>query len=272
MRCLDGRLTGLHDYRADPFLEILMNVTCLARFARAALAAVAGALTGCGVPERIILPVPISLTQGGTVVPANGAGFGFDFGDGFLGQELMRTEMFAGGLLGGIGDRVGLAVYSFSETRANNQGGTFIRGKVRAGPLLGPLSSVALAFAYALSSREAGSVQDERVTSLDFSVPAERMLWGDSAGRQDFSAYVGPRVVFENYEDRLDPRETLETTHAGLLVGIHGRTGRFHLFGELSLLHSPARVVRSQSYDGRWMVIPSLGMALHFGPAHRWGD
>lgn len=249
-----------------------MNGTRPGGIACPAFVVVAVVLAGCGVPERIVLPAPIPLTQGGTVVPANGAGFGLDFGDGFLGQELLRTEMLAGGLLGGIGDRVGLAIYSFSETRENDQGGTFIRGKVRAGPLVGPRSSVALAFAYATSSREAGSVQDERVTTLDFSVPAERYLSGDSAGRQEVSAYAGPRIVFERYEDRLDPGETLEATHAGLLAGLHGRTGRFHVFGELSLLHSPGRVVRGQSYESRWMVIPSLGVALHFGPAHRWGD
>ena len=248
-----------------------MNLAWLSGIGCPVSFAVVGLLAGCGVPERIVLPVPIPLTQGGTVVPANGAGFGFDFGDGFLGQELLRTEMIAAGILGGIGDRVGISIYSFNETRDNNQGGTFIRGKVRAGPLLGPRSSVALAFAFATSKREVGGVQDERARTVDFSVPAERFLWGDSAGRQEVSAYAGPRIVFETYEDRLDPRETLEATHAGLLAGVHGRTGRFHVFGELNLLHSPGRSVRGQPYESRWMVIPSLGLALHFGPAHRWG-
>ena len=115
---LDGDLIWLHDCRADPFFEIPMSVACLAGVTRPALVVMLGALAGCGVPERIVLPMPIPLTQGGTVVPANGAGIGFDFGDGFLGQELMRTEMIAAGLLGGLGDRVGISVYTFSETRA----------------------------------------------------------------------------------------------------------------------------------------------------------
>jgi hypothetical protein len=233
--------------------------------------AVAALVAGCGVSERIPLPAPVPLTQGGTVVPAHGAGIGIDFGDGFLGQELMRTEILSVGLIGGLGDRVGAALYSFNETRANDQGGTFIRMKVRAGPLLGPKSSVAAAFAFATSSRVSGDLQDERVTTLDLAVPAERLLAASADGRHELSAYLGPRIIFENYDDRLTPGESLEATHAGGLAGIHGRAGRFHLFGELNFLHFPGRIVRGQSYDGGWMVIPSVGFALHFGPSHRWG-
>ena len=199
------------------------------------------------------------------------SGFGFDFGDGLLGQELLRTEMISAGVLGGLGDRVGLSFYSFEETRENNQGGTVVRMKVRAGPLLGSKSSVALALAYAASSREAGSVQDERVTSVDLAIPAELLLATSLNRRREVSAYAGPRIIFQNYEDRLDPGETLEATHPGLLIGLHGRTSNFHLFGELSFMHLAARVVREQPYDAGWMVVPSLGMAVHFGPVHRWG-
>jgi hypothetical protein len=232
--------------------------------------AVAAFLAGCGVPERIALPAPVPLTQGGTVVPAHGAGLGFDFGDGFLGQELMRTEMLAFGLIGGLGDRVGAALYSFAETRANDQGGTFLRMKVRAGPLLGPKTSVAAAFAFGTSQRVLEGFQDERVTTLDLAIPAERLLAASGDGRE-LSAYLGPRIIFENYDDRLTPGESLEATHAGMLAGMHGRAGPFHLFGELNVLHFPGRVVRGQSYEGGWIVIPSLGIAVHFGPSHRWG-
>jgi len=233
--------------------------------------AVAAFLAGCGVPERIPLPAPVPLTQGGTVVPAHGAGLGIDFGDGFLGQELLRTEILSVGLIGGLGDRVGVALYSFNETRQNDQGGTFIRMKVRAGPLLGPKSSVAAAFAYSTSSRVSGSLQDERVTTLDLAIPAEWLLAASADGWHELSAYLGPRIMFENYDDRLTPGESLEATHAGGLAGFHGRAGRFHLFGELNFLHFPGRIVRAQSYHSGWMVIPSVGIALHFGPSHRWG-
>lgn len=249
-----------------------MNLRYVAIFGRPAVVAVSALLAGCGVPERIVLPAPIPLTQGGTVVPANGAGFGFDFGDGLLGQELLRTEMISAGILGGLGDRVGLSIYSFNETRENDQGGTVVRMKLRGGPLLGPKSSVALALAYASSSREAGTVQDERVTSVDLAIPAERLLAISRTRRQEVSAYAGPRVIFQKYEDRLDPGETLEATHAGLLVGLHGRASNFHLFGELSFMHLAGRVVRGQSYDAGWMVVPALGMAVHIGPVHRWGQ
>ncbi|HEU4828395.1 MAG TPA: hypothetical protein VFT04_04295, partial [Gemmatimonadales bacterium] len=121
------------------------------------------------------------------------------------------------------------------------------------------------------SSRQAASVQDERVTSIDLAIPVERLLATSLNRRQEVSAYAGPRVIVQNYEDRLDPGETLEATHAGVLVGLHGRTSNFHLFGELSFMHLAARVVRGQSYDAAWMVVPSLGMAVHFGPVHRWG-
>jgi hypothetical protein len=238
---------------------------------RVAAFAAAALLAGCGVPERIPLPAPVPLTQGGTVVPAHGAGLGIDFGDGFLGQELLRTEILAVGVIGGLGDRVGVALYSFNETRQNDQGGTFIRAKVRAGPLLGPKSSVAAAFAYSTSSRVSADLQDERVTALDLAIPAERLLAASADGWHELSVYLGPRIIFENYDDRLTPGESLEATHAGGLAGIHGRAGRFHLFGELNFLHFPGRVVRGQPYDSGWMVIPSVGIALHFGPSHRWG-
>lgn len=233
--------------------------------------AMAALLAGCEAPARIALPAPVPLTQGGTVVPAHGAGLGIDFGDGFLGQELMRTEILAVGLVGGLGDRVGAAFYNFNETQENDQGGTFIRMKVRAGPLLGPKTSVAAAFAFATSSRVSGDLQDERVTTLDLAVPAERLLAASADGWHELSGYLGPRIIFENYDDRLTPGESLEATHVGGLAGIHGRAGRFHLFGELNYLHLPGRVVRGQSYDGGWMVVPSVGVALHFGPSHRWG-
>ena len=248
-----------------------MNIRSLTGMGPPVLIAAAGLLVACGVPERILLPVPVPLTQGGTVVPANGGGFGFDFGDGLLGQELLRTEMISGGLLGGLGDRVGLALYSFGETRENDQGGTFARLKVRAGPLAGPESSVALALAYSTSSREEGDTQDERVTSIDVSVPVERLLAASSSRRQEVSGYLAPRIIFEKYEDRLDPAETLDARHPGLLVGLHGRSSNFHLFGELTFLHLSARVVRGERLDAAWMVIPSVGMALHFGPVHQWG-
>jgi hypothetical protein len=228
-------------------------------------------LAGCGPAERIVLPAPFPLTQGGTVVPAQGAGIGFDFGDGLLGQEFVRTEMIALGLIGGIGDRLGIAVYQFNETRENDQSGTFVRIKARAGPILGPKTSVAAALAVATSAREVAGIQDERVTTVDLALPAERLLASSADNAQQLSAYAGPRIIFEKYDDRLTPDETLDATHVGLLAGLHGRGGNFHLFGELSLMHLPGRTVRGQGFDAGWMVVPALGIAMHLGPAHRWG-
>lgn len=228
-------------------------------------------VAGCGPAERIALPAPIPLTQGGTVVPAQGAGIGFDFGDGLLGQEFVRTEMIALGLIGGIGDRVGVAVYQFNETRANDQSGTFVRLKARAGPLLGPETSVAVAFAFGTSAREVSGIQDERLTTFDLAFPAERLLASSADNARQLSAYGGPRIIFEKYDDRLTPEESLDATHVGLLAGVHGRGGNFHLFGELSLMHLPGRTVRGQGFDAGWMVVPALGIAFHVGPAHRWG-
>ena len=228
-------------------------------------------LGACGVPERIALPVPVPLTQGGTTVVAAGAGLTAEFGDGLLGQELFRTEQVSIGLMGAIGDRVGLTIATYSETGLNGESGEFVRGKVRLGPLAGPSSSVAVAVAYATTSRVSGDLQDEDVRAFDFAIPAEFLLSTSSDHRLDLSAYGSPRLIVERYDDHLNRAESLEATHWGILAGVHARVRHVHLFGELSLLHLGARTVRGVTLGSDWMAVPSIGMAIHLGPPHRWG-
>ena len=241
------------------------------RFCIPALLVLAGTAAGCGVPERFALPVPIPLTQGATTVPAQGAGGLVEFGDGLGGQELLRTEVLAPGIVGAVGDRVSLSFHPFTETRGNQVDGVYLRAKVRAGPVFGPRSSVGVAFSVTASERSLGDVQDERVRSFDLAVPSELLLTSSDDQRLDLSGYLAPRIVVERYDDRLDPAQTLHTTHWGALAGLHGRLGHLHLFAELTLLHLAGRTVRGATLGSDWMAIPALGVALHFGPPHRWG-
>lgn len=227
-------------------------------------------LPACGVPERFALPVPVPLTQGGTTVPAEGAGGMLEFGDGLLGQELLRTDMISIGAMAGVGDRFSASVHSFTETRGNEMEGTFVRAKVRAGSPAGPASSVAVAVTFSTSDRAAGDVQDERVTTFDLAVPAEFRLASSESRRRDFSAYAGPRIARINYDDRLEPAFDLNSTYWGGLIGVHARISNFHFFGEASLIRLPARTARGVAYDGRWTVSPALGIAFHFGKVHEW--
>ena len=239
---------------------------------RLALHAVILLLASCGVPERLALPVAVPLTQGGTTVPAQGVGGGLEFGDGFLGQELMRTELLSVGLFGGVGDRVSVAVNTFSETRSNGMDGSYLRAKARVGPVLGPNSSLAVAFAYSSSARDVQPVQDERATTVDLATPIEFVLTrSDTARRSEVSAYLAPRLILEKYTDELDRTQTLSAGIWGALAGLHVRGGNVHLFGELNLLRLPSRTVRGTAFDGGVVVIPALGIAFHFGRAHRWG-
>ena len=228
-------------------------------------------VAGCGVPERIALPVPVPLTQGGTTVVAQGIGAAAEFGDGLLGQELFRSELFTVGLMGAVGDRVGVSVASYSETGSNGESGAFVRGKVRIGPLLGRSSSLAIGVGFATTSRVSGQLQDERVRVFDLAVPAEFLVASDADGVRDLSAYGSPRLMIERYDDNLDRAESLHTAHWGVLAGLHGRIGHVHLFGELNLLRLGARTVRGESFGSDWMVVPAIGVAVHVGPPHRWG-
>ena len=228
-------------------------------------------VAACGVPERIALPIPVPQAQGGTTVVASGAGLTGEFGDGLLGQELYRTELVSAGLMGGIGDRVGLTIATYDETGSNGQSGTFVRGKVRVGPMLGPSSSVAVAIAYSESSRISGQLQDDDVRAFDVAFPAEFLLTTSADHRLDLGAYGAPRVIIERYDDHLNRAESLDATHWGVLAGIHARVRHLHLFGELSLLRLAARTVRGEALGADWMVVPSIGIAVHLGPPHRWG-
>lgn len=232
----------------------------------------ASLLAGCGVPERLALPVAVPLTQGGTTVPAHGLGAGLEFGDGFLGQELMRTELLSVGLIGGVGDRVSVAINTYAETRSNGVDGSYLRAKGRVGPVLGPNSSLAVALAFSSSAREAGSIQDERATTVDVAAPLEFVLTrSDTTRRSEVSAYLGPRLILEKYTDELDRAQSLSAGIWGGLAGLHVRGGNVHLFGELNLLTLPGRTVRGTAFEGGVVVIPAVGIAFHIGRAHRWG-
>jgi hypothetical protein len=228
--------------------------------------------SGACEPTRFALPVPLALTQGATAVPARGFGGGIEFGDGFRGQELMRTEALSAGFTGGIGDRASVSVHHFFETRGEERvEGNILRAKVRAASLTGPASSIGVAISYTWTGRDAGSAQNERVRTVDLAVPAEWLVVSSPTAPRDLSMYAGPRMLFERYTDRLDPVENLNATLWGGVYGLHGRLGDFHLFAEASLIHVPARTVRGTPLASDWTLIPAFGASLYIGRSHDWG-
>lgn len=227
---------------------------------------------GCGGPVRRALPSPFPLVYGGVPVPAEGVGGSIEFGDGFRGQEQIRTEAVAAGLVVGIRDLIAVSLNTYSETQSNGLGGTFARLKIGVGRPFGPRSSLGVHLATAWTEEQADTVQDERLRSYDAAVPAEFLLWSNPRGPGKFSAYIGPRVVLERYTDRLNAAGSLNFSHWGILGGAHANVGILDLFAEANLAHVPVTRYRGQSYGGYWTVIPTVGLTLHAGRSHRWGS
>lgn len=192
----------------------------------------------CGPPQRRALPAPFPLTAGATPIPARGIGLGLELGDGLRGQELSRTEIFAGGIAVGFADAVSASLHGYEETRGVGESGTFWRMKVRLASPFGSNSLLGLHFATAWTERQAADVQDEKLRVFDLAVPVEFLLTKPGAPR-GVSVFVAPRVVIEDYEDRLRPSESVNVGIAGMLGGLHFRSGIFHLFGEASVVYVP---------------------------------
>ena len=224
----------------------------------------------CATPVRVALPSPFPLTYGGTVIPANGAVVGLDFGDGLRGQELQRAEITAGMIGLGVADRVHASVASYGGREDADASGTVWRVKARVGDLFGPLSSVSAHVAYATMSRSDRPAQDESLSAVEVAVPAEFLLT-DPADRRMFSIYAGPRVTREVYIDHLDPGQTMRHVYVGALGGAHLRYRVLHFFGEATVVHVPTSVLHQLTYGGRWTVMPSGGLLVRLGGSdHKW--
>ena len=230
-----------------------------------------GVIQGCGPgPRRAALTAPFPLTYGGTPVPAGGIGASLALGDGLRGQELFRQEVSTFAIVAGVFDRVSgsIAVYDEGE---EGPGGSLWQIKVRVASPLGPASSMSVHVASARAERSAGDVQDERLRTVDVALPLEFLLTHRGQPIR-FSTFLGPRAVFEDYADRLDPNDSMRTTLLGLLGGLHLNGGPFHLFLEATLAYVSENEYRGQAFGGQPMVLPTGGIVIHFGRAYRWGD
>lgn len=225
----------------------------------------------CGPPPtRRALPNPFPLVTGAIPVPANGVSFSWEFGDGLRGQELDRSEVVTGGIGVGLEGRVSLSINVYDETQDNGENGSILRAKALLANPFGPRSAVGIHVATAWADRISGTVQDDKLRSYDLAVPVEFLL-SPLGNSNEISAFAAPRVVIENYDDRVNPGESMNVVIPGAVGGVHFRYGILHLFGEMSLMYVPENQFMGQNFAGNLEVIPSLGVSVHIGRAYRWG-
>lgn len=224
---------------------------------------------GCARPHRVPLPAPFPLTRGGSPVPGKGLGASLELGDGLQGQELLRKELVSASLVFGIGHRVNLSIGPYGGHESDDPGGTLATGKVRVGHPLGPRSSSAVHVALAWVDRTDGEAQDESLTAVDVAVPTELLLLGPADGAT-FGLYAGPRLVYEDYRDRLEPADGFSGLIPGGLAGIHLGLGHFHAFGEGTVAFAPETSYRGTRYGGGAIFLPTGGVIAFIGSPFPW--
>lgn len=229
----------------------------------------------CYVPKvRLPLPATFPVTGGATPVPGNNAGVSFELADGLRGPELGRGEVRGGGIAFGGDDRFSLG-YLYQQTSDTDSGVTqhvdvhHGRLTVRIGRLFGAKSQVAVHAAVSSSERQFEGLQDDQLHTWEVAVPAEFLLSGPRASARA-SVFVGPRLVFEHYEDRVRPDQTFSLRLPGVVSGFHLSVGHLELFIEGTLVHVPRNSYLGVPSGGRLMFMPALSAALRFGPAFRW--
>lgn len=232
-------------------------------------------VTACAVPQRVPLPAPVPLTAGGTPVPGKGVGAALAISDGLQGQELLRKELLSFMIAGGFADVVNLTVgiYGGSDTD-DAPDVTVVAGKARLGSFLGPRTSTAVHVSRSQVERmesggSSGTVQNERLVTWDIAIPTEYLLT-DLAASTRFSVYAGPRLLREDYDDRLVPSDSFNDWIPGVLGGLHLAFGRVHLFGEGTVAFRPETTFRGATFDGGPIFLPTGALAAHFGSPFRW--
>lgn len=219
-------------------------------------------------PSRRALTAPLLLSEGATPVPAAGVGISLDLGDGLRGPELGRTEYFSSGLRAGVAERVNVSFNWYEDTRQGGTDGAFVRAKLLLANPFGPRSSLGLHSAV-IWAEQVSSVQNDELRAIDLAVPLEILL-SPTGASPEISIFVGPRVLFEDYTDNLNPSESVSAVIAGILGGAHLRIGHLHLFGESSVVYVPEASYMGQTNNGRLMVVPTGGIVFHVGPPYKW--
>lgn len=227
------------------------------------------ATQACATPERIPLGAPFPLVRGGTPVPADGMGATLELTDGLQGQELLRKELLAASVNIGIGELLAVSVGGYGGHEDSSEPGGFLASaKVRIGSWLGERTSTAVRVGYSHIARDLGS-QDESLMTLDLAIPTE-LLFGEPEQSVRFSGYAGPRLLYENYQDKTVPGDDFTGVVPGLLAGLHFDFGRVHVFGEGTLAWRPETSFRGTEYSGGAILLPSIGVMVHTGRAFRW--
>lgn len=221
-------------------------------------------------PPRIALPAPLTLTYGGTAVPAEGFGAGFELGDGPAGQERTRIELTGWRVGMGGFDRVSVWYGAYSSHQYTEEWGHFGRATVRMGRPLGQRTSTALTFGLAEDSRDFTNIQNDHLHVWDLALPSELVLTRERDGGK-FSVYGGPRVVVSQLTDIMDTLSS-HATYFGVLAGVHLSGGPFHLFAEATLTYIPPTTFKGQAYGGYYTVFPSVGAVLYYGRDRTWED
>jgi hypothetical protein len=229
----------------------------------------------CYVPRvRLPLPATFPAIGGATPVPGNNASLSVELADGLRGPELGRGEVRGGGIAFGVDDRLSLG-YLYQQTSDTDSGVTQHvdvhngRLKVRLGQLFGARSEVAVHAAVSSSERQFAGLQDDQLHTWEVAVPAEFLLSRPRAPARA-SVFVGPRLVFEHYEDHLRPDQSFSLRLPGLVSGFHLSVGHFELFLEGTLVDVPQHSYLGVPSGGRLTFMPALSAALRFGPAFRW--
>jgi hypothetical protein len=238
---------------------------------------VAGGLLALACVEprtRLPLPALFPVIGGATPVPGNGVGLSLELADGLRGPELGRGEVHGGGISAGVDDRASLG-YLYQETSDAASGVTLHVGvklwrlKMRVGQLFGVRSAVAVYGAIGSSERARDTLQDDRLRTWELALPAEFLVTEPRASTRA-SLFVGPRIVFERYEDRVRPDQSFDTVFPGVVGGLHLALGHVELFVESTLAYVPRNSYLGVPSGGRLTVMPALSASVRLGPTFDW--
>jgi hypothetical protein len=84
--------------------------------------------------------------------------------------------------------------------------------------------------------------------------------WGEQFVDRRWGIYVGPRLVFQTFEDRLTG-ETTDGTLAAALLGVVARWRYFALTGDLNFARTPTLSFGGTTRQGEWILLPMLAVS-----------
>jgi hypothetical protein len=247
------------------------------------------ASAACLAPEtRLPLPAPFLPTYGATPVPGSGAAVAAEWGNGLLGPELVRGEMRSSAFGVGLGNRLNILIATPRAMGSrDNVGG--VRGSVGVQQFrakltfrrpFGRKSALAIYGGHAYGGRFAegpgqppsyapDTLQRDRVWSWEVAAPAE-LLFGSRAAEILPSIYLGPRLTFMRYEDRVRPDGNFKALFAGAVGGFHVSAGRYEFFLESAAVHVPRHAYAGGWHGGGVALLPAFGAVMRIGSPYFW--